>query len=59
MQHGLGIVQIMLGISCAIIATLIVVHDVPDMFYWNMLAMMLAISGMVLAAIGLYLVSTK
>jgi len=57
MQHMIGIWQMLSGVACCIIATVIVIHNVNADIVYSMLAAWLTISGIALASVGLYLVS--
>ena len=57
MQHMIGIIDLLLGVGCGIIATIMIVHNVDNLPFFNVLAFGLAICGVALSSVGLYLVS--
>jgi len=57
MQQFIGIWQMLSGVACGIIATVMIIHNVNGDIVYHMLAAWLTISGIALSCVGLYLVS--
>ena len=57
MQHVIGICQLLLGVMCGFIATLMVIHNVNGEIVFSVMSAMLAVSGVALSFVGLYLVN--
>jgi len=57
MQHVMGICQLLMGVMCGFLATVMVIHNVSNDAVYNVIAAMLAMSGIALSFVGLYLVN--
>jgi len=57
MYHVMGIIDLLLGVMCGILATLMIISNPTGGVFLNVMAFVIALSGVGLSGVGLYLVS--
>jgi len=53
----MGIIDLLLGVMCGILATLMIISNPTGGVFLNVMAFVIALSGVGLSGVGLYLVS--
>jgi hypothetical protein len=57
MYQMIGAIDLLLGVMCGILATLMIISNPSGSVFLNAMAFVVALSGVGLSSVGLYLVS--